>query len=54
MFGLFAAADLYELLEIYVAPAILVHPPNGEDSREPSWGLSFGAQVPLGDYLARL
>lgn len=54
MFGLFAAADLYELLELYVAPAILVHPPEGEDSLRPTWGLSFGAQVPLGDYLARL
>jgi hypothetical protein len=52
--GLFAAADLYGLIELYVAPMVLLYPPGDDDAPPPSFAVGFGAQVPLGDYLARL
>ena len=54
MFGGFAAADLYELLELYVAPLVMLYPPSGGASLDAGFGIAFGAQVPLGDYLSRL
>jgi len=54
MFGAFAAADVYELLELYVAPLVMLYPPTGGASLDAGFGIAFGAQVPLGDYLSRL
>lgn len=54
MFGAFAAADLYELLELYVAPMVLLYPPTEANAPPPSLAIAFGAQVPLSDYLSRL
>jgi hypothetical protein len=55
-FGGFAALDLYELLEIYVAPSLMVFPADDAARRPTYYGfsLSVGASVPLGDYLSRL
>ncbi len=54
MFGAFAAFDVYELLEIYIAPMVLLYPPDGEDTPDPSFGVAAGVQIPLGDYLSEL
>jgi len=54
IFGLLGAVDLYELLELYVSPALMVYPSIEGETYGPKFGLSFGAQVPLGDYLMRL
>lgn len=54
MFGGFIALDLYELLEIYAAPMVLLYPPGEDDSPPPSFGLGMGVQIPLGDYLSQL
>ncbi|MEM9190849.1 MAG: hypothetical protein AAGF12_16815 [Myxococcota bacterium] len=53
IFGGFAALDLYQLLEIYIAPSALFFPEVDEGSPV-RFGLAIGAQVPLGDYLSRL
>jgi hypothetical protein len=54
LFGAFAALDVYQLLELYVAPAAMVYPPSGGLSYPAQFGFSVGAQVPLGDYLNKL
>ncbi|MBL8685437.1 MAG: hypothetical protein JNK05_40045 [Myxococcales bacterium] len=54
-FGGFLALDLYELLEVSLAPSILVYPPGTGPMTQPySFGISAMASVPLGDYLSRL
>lgn len=50
--GGFLAADLYDLLELHVSPSLMVNPALGDSSL--GFGLVFGAQVPLGDFLSRL
>jgi hypothetical protein len=52
-FGAFAALDLYELLEVFVAPVALVYPP-GTPGDSVGFGVVAGASVPLADYLSRL
>jgi hypothetical protein len=52
-FGGFAALDLYELLEVFIAPVALVYPP-GTSGDSVGFGITAGASVPLGDYLSRL
>jgi len=54
IFGAFAALDIYELLEIYVAPVALLFPGGAEDTAAVRFGVAAGAQVPLGDYLSEL
>lgn len=54
LFGAFAALDLYELLELYVAPSLLLFPADDANRAAVRFGLSLGVQVPLGDYLSRL
>ena len=54
MFGAFAALDLYELLEVYVAPTLILYPSTSTEEARSRFALSFGAQVPLGDYLSDL
>jgi hypothetical protein len=53
-FGGFAALDLYELLEVFIAPTALVYPPGEPNAPPVSFGIIAGAQVPLSDYLSRL
>lgn len=54
-FGGFLALELYQLLELYAAPFVSIFPPTDtQPDVEVGWGLSFGAQVPLGDYLEQL
>ena len=52
-FGGFAALDLYELLEVFVAPVAIVYPP-GSAGDSLGFGVVAGASVPLADYLSRL
>lgn len=52
--GAFAALDVYELLEIFVAPLALVFPGDENSTAGIRGGLAIGAQVPLGDYLSEL
>lgn len=54
MMGGFVAFDLYEALELYAAPAAVIYPPSTPFDATTRFGVSFGAQVPLGDYLTRL
>lgn len=54
MFGGFLAVDLYEMLEVYVAPMMLLYPPDMGGNLEPSFAIAAGVQVPLGDYLSQL
>jgi hypothetical protein len=54
MFGGVIAADVDELLELYVAPTWMVYPPIQGMSYPSQFGLAIGAQVPLGDYLLKL
>jgi hypothetical protein len=54
MFGGFVALDLYELLEIYVAPMALFYPPGSDTDLPPSFAVAAGLSVPLGDYLSEL
>lgn len=54
MVGLAAAVDVYELLQLYVAPMLLFFPGSDESTAEVRPGLTVGAQVPLGDYLGAL
>jgi hypothetical protein len=53
-FGAFVALELYQLLEIFAAPAAIIYPPQAGGDAHVSWALTFGAQVPLGDYLSQL
>lgn len=54
-FGGFAALDLYELLEVSIAPTVLVFPPGTGPASQPySFGVMAMASVPLGDYLSKL
>ncbi len=54
MVGLAAAVDVYELLQLYVAPMFLFFPGSEDSSTRVLGGLAVGAQVPLGDYLSAL
>ena len=54
IFGGFVALDLYQLLELFVAPSVLLFPGEGSGFVEAQFGVAFGAQVPLSDYLAQL
>lgn len=54
MFGGFAAIDLYNLVELFGAPLFLFYPPTATTPSYGSFGFSFGVQVPLGDYLAKV
>ncbi len=52
--GGFMAIDIHNYVELYVAPAILLYPPEGERSLTPRLGVSAGLSVPLGAYLEKL
>ncbi len=54
MISPFAAIDLYDLVELYVAPSLLIYPPIGDSSVGAKFGISFGLTVPLGAYLEKL
>jgi hypothetical protein len=54
MFGGFGAVDIYGLVEIFGAPLWLFYPPTATTPTFGSFGVAFGVQVPLGDYLARV
>jgi len=53
-FGAFAAVDIFELLEVFMAPTLLFFAGEGGESVALRGGVSFGVQVPLGDYLSAL
>jgi hypothetical protein len=48
------AIDIHNYVELYVAPAILLYPPEGDRSLTPRLGVSAGLSVPLGAYLEKL
>ncbi len=52
--GAFAAIDVYDLIELYVAPGLMLYPPSGDNDIGTRFGVSFGMQVPLGSYLEKL
>ena len=52
--GIVAAVDVYELLQLYVAPTLLFFPGSDDSTAEILPGIAIGAQVPLGDYLSQL
>ena len=52
--GIVAAVDVYELLQLYVAPTLLFFPGSDDSTAEVLPGIAVGAQVPLGDYLSEL
>ena len=54
MFGAFAALDLYQLLQVYVSPLLLLYPSEGDSGLRARFGLAVGVQIPLGDYLSAL
>ncbi|MDH5492185.1 MAG: hypothetical protein OEY14_09540, partial [Myxococcales bacterium] len=54
IFGAFAALDLYQLLQVYVSPLLLLYPSEGDAGPAARFGFSAGVQIPLGDYLSAL
>jgi uncharacterized protein len=52
--GGFMAFDINNLIELYVAPAVMLYPPEGDRSITPRLSISAGIQVPLGAYLEKL
>lgn len=52
--GGFLALDVYDLVELYVAPGALIYPPVGDTDIGARPGISFGLQVPLGAYLSKV
>ena len=54
MFSPFIAFDVYDLVELYAAPTLLVYPPIGDTDAGVRFGASFGLTVPLDAYLQKL
>lgn len=54
MFSPFIAFDVYDLVELYAAPTVLVYPPIGDTDAGVRFGASFGLSVPLDAYLSEL
>jgi TPR repeat protein len=52
--GAFMAIDIHNYVELFVAPAVLLYPPEGERSITPRLAASVGLSVPLGAYLEKL
>ena len=52
--GGFMAFDIHNYVELFVAPALMLYPPEGERSITPRFAVSAGLQVPLGAYLEKL
>lgn len=52
--GGFVAFDIHNYVELFVAPALMLYPPEGERSITPRFAVSAGLQVPLGAYLEKL
>lgn len=48
-------SDAFFFGGFFVAPAAMVFPPDDDPGTPPvSWAITFGAQVPLGDYSSQL
>ena len=50
----FAAVDVFDLVELYAGPTLLIYPPIGDTSIGAKFGFSAGLTVPLGAYLEKL
>jgi TPR repeat protein len=52
--GGFLAFDIHSYVELFIAPAVMLYPPEGDRSITPRLGISAGLSVPLGAYLEKL
>lgn len=52
--GAFLAFDIHSYVELFIAPAVMLYPPEGDRSITPRLGVSAGLSVPLGAYLEKL
>lgn len=52
--GAFLALDIHSYVELFIAPAVMLYPPEGDRSITPRLGISAGLSVPLGAYLEKL
>ncbi len=50
----FVALDIYDLVEVYAAPTLLIHPPTDMAGTSVDLGMSFGLTVPLSSYFDKL
>ena len=54
MLGGFAAVDIYETIQLFVAPQLVIYPAGTDTDAAAELGVSAGIQVPLAGYLERL